>query len=527
MTPTEQEMLDVARQMVEDDKQRESNGNANDSESDTEITRLAKLSISQYEHERKDAAETLGMRASILDKLVEAERLRLNPNDDGKQGHAISLPEPEPWPDPVDGALLLKDISEAVRKHVVVSDAARDIATLWILHTHLIDRFLVSPRLCVRSPTKGCGKTTLLDVLARLVPRPLSTANCSTAALFRVMEGHHPTLMVDEADTFLRDNDELRGVLNGNRQGSSVLRTIGDDFEVRAFATYGAVAIALIGSLPDTLHDRSVVMELKRKLKTETVAPFRPDRAGYLDVLTRKAARWTQDNAEAIADADPTMPDGIINREADNWRPLLAIAGVAAGDWPERARNAAIAAHAAAGEDEASRLELLLGDIRAISRGKIQMPSADLVKALVEMEGRPWAELGKQRKPLTQNGLAHRLKPLGITSGTIRVGDKTPKGYTFKHLEEAFARYLPEEGGSEPPQRHNADEMGTSEPFQSATRQPDVAVQKYEKPNNDGHCGGVADGKGEGQGDEPSAPTNGQAGIPFSRKRANNEERSC
>jgi hypothetical protein len=275
-----------------------------------------------------------------------------------------------------------------------------------------------------------------------------------------------------------------------------VLRTVGDDFEVRAFGTFGAVAIALIGNLPDTLHDRSVVVDLKRKLKTETIAPFRPDRADALDVLARKAARWAADNAEAIGGADPDMPEGIINREADNWRPLLAIAGMAGGNWPERARQAAISAHAAGSADEASRLELLLGDIRTISKGKAQMPSADLVETLVKMEGRPWAELGKARKALTPNRLASMLRPLGITSGTIRVGDKTPKGYILKHFDEAFARYLPEEGGSEPPQRHNADDMGTSKPFQSATSDPNVAVRKCEKSANDGHCGGVAVRKG-------------------------------
>jgi hypothetical protein len=271
---------------------------------------------------------------------------------------------------------------------------------------------------------------------------------------------------------------------------------VGDDFEPRAFATYSACVIALIGSLPDTLHDRSVTVDLKRRLGSETIEPYRPDRADHLDVLARKAARWAKDHAERIAAADPKMPDGIINREADNWRPLVAIADEAGGEWPERARKAVIAAHAAAGDDDASRLELLLGDIRTIAKGKIQMSSADLVKTLIATEGRPWGELPKTGKPLNPYGLARMLKQLTITSETIRVGDKTPKGYVFAHFEDAFTRYLPPEGGSEPQHRHNADEMGTSEPFQSATHEADVADQKCEKSANDGPCGGVADGKG-------------------------------
>ena len=143
-----------------------------------------------------------------------------------------------------------------------------------------------------------------------------------------------------------------------------MLRTVGDDFEVRAFATYAAVTIALIGTLPDTLHDRSVVIDLKRRLPKEKIAPFRFDRAGHLDVLARMTARWAQDNAERVAATDPEMPKGVINREADNWRPLAAIAAVAGGRWPARLAKAATAAHAAAEGDAASTLEMLLADIR-------------------------------------------------------------------------------------------------------------------------------------------------------------------
>jgi hypothetical protein len=218
-----------------------------------EIEKLARMPAIEYDRERKAAGKRLGLsRLSLLDALVKAKRAELGFDaDDGKQGHAIEFATPEPWPDSVDGAELLNGLAKAVRKYVALSDFARDTTALWTLHTYLIDRFLVSPRLGIHSPTKQCGKTTLLDILSRLALRSLSTANVTCAAIFRVIEGYQPTLLVDEADTFLHDNDELRGVLNGNRKGSQVLRTVGDDFEVRAFATYSACAIALIGSLPD------------------------------------------------------------------------------------------------------------------------------------------------------------------------------------------------------------------------------------------------------------------------------------
>jgi putative DNA primase/helicase len=364
---------------------------------------------------------------------------------------------------------------------------------------------------------KRCGKTTLLDVISRLVLRPLPTGSVTAAALFRVVEGYRPTLLVDEADTFLSEADELRGVLNsGHRKGGQVVRTVGDDHEPRTFSTFAAVTIAIIGNLPDTLADRSITVDLKRRMPSEKVASFRFDRVGHLDVLARQAARWAQDHAGTISAADPKMP-GIHNREADNWAPLLAIADAAGGAWPERARAAAAAGHVAGG-DEASLIELLLGDIRDIfakrEENRVEpvdrIPSADLVEALVGIEGRPWAELGRNRKPLTQNGLARRLKPLAITSENIRIGDKVPKGYLLVWFQEAFSRYLGSEGASEPLQRNNADEMGTSAGFQTATADPDVAVGKSEKSNNDGLCYGVAVGKGgKGNGRASSLSSDG------------------
>jgi Protein of unknown function (DUF3631) len=469
-----------------------------------EIEKLARLLPLDYDRARKEAGKRLGLsRLSLLDGLVKAKRAELGlDGGDGLQGRAIEFPEPEPWPEPVDGAELLEGLAKGIRRHVVLSDAGRDTSTLWVLHAYLLNSFLVSPRLCVRSPTKGCGKTVLLDVLARLVPRPLPTANVTAAALFRVAK-YQPTLLVDEADTFLRDNDELRGILNGNRQGSQVLRTVGEDHEPRAFATFSACVIALIGALPDTLHDRSVIVDLKRRLRTEMVEPFRPDRADHLDLLARKAARWIQDNAERVAATDPEMPVGIINREADNWRCLLMIADVAGGEWPQRARKAAQAAHIAGASDDAL-LEVLLADIRDTFGASNEMASVDLVDALVAIEGRPWAEFGRSHKALTQNQLARLLKPLGVAPQKVGPREMRTNGYLRAHFEEAFQRYLGSEGVSQPDNRTQCDEIRTSQNSQPDSPPPVSPVAKCEKSNDDGLVSGCPVAKGENRGNGES-----------------------
>jgi hypothetical protein len=185
---------------------------------DDEISRLAKLATLDYERQRKEAAERLDVRASVLDRLVAARSAKSR--DEGKQGRALSLPEPEPWPRSVNGPDLLDTLSASIRRHVVMRDHAADTAALWAVHTYLVDCFDTSPRLAITSPEKGCGKTTALDVLSRLVSRPLPTANASASAIFRIIELQRPTLLIDEADTFLPDNEELRGILNsGHRRG--------------------------------------------------------------------------------------------------------------------------------------------------------------------------------------------------------------------------------------------------------------------------------------------------------------------
>jgi putative DNA primase/helicase len=409
----------------------------------TEISRLAGLEKLEYEGERKQAAKRLQLRITALDGLVAAEHGEVDGGD--KQGRALNLPEPEPWPDPVNGANVLDELSAIVRQYVVLSASAADTVALWVAHTYLIGAFGISPRLAITSPEKRCGKTTLLDVLARLVVRPLPTSNATTAAIFRVVEMEQPTLLIDEADTFLKEDSELRGILNsGHRQGGSVLRVVGENHEPRSFSTYSACAIALIGKLPETLTDRSVAIDLRRRRPDEQIEAFRFDRTGPLDRAARRAARWALDYANLVSGIDPTMPAGVYNRAADNWRPLLAIADAAGGGWPERARRAVKAAGAGAGDHDQSVRVMLLADIRNMfaKRNVDRLASADIVEGLVAIEGRPWPEW-KAGKPITPTGLARQLARFGIKPDSHRIESRTPKGYLLAQFEDAFARYLP------------------------------------------------------------------------------------
>jgi len=293
------------------------------------INRLAALSPTEFAQVRKGEARKLGIRASDLDKFVKEKRGKAT----AISGQALNLNEPEPWPEPVDGVALLDSLSAAFTRFIVLPSGAAAALALWVVFTHAIDAFDIAPRIAILSAVMGSGKTTLLTVLKCLVPRGLLASNVTPSAVFRLMETAHPTLLIDEADSFAREDEGLRGILNSGHQRDSafVIRVEGDDHEPRCFSTWGAVAMAAIGKLPGTWLDRSVVVRLKRKSRSEVTERITRDAKNEIGDLALKVARWTLDNMAVLKAANPDIPTSLNDRCADNWRPLLAIANTAGG----------------------------------------------------------------------------------------------------------------------------------------------------------------------------------------------------
>ena len=213
-----------------------------------------------------------GIRVGELDKALAGPSVKEGVTTGSS---ALVWPEDKPSRNPVDGESLLDSIVSEIRRYIVLPDLTVEAITLWIVAVHCHNNWAVSPRLAFVSPEKRCGKTTALSVIQNLVPRPLPASNITSAAVFRAIEKASPTLLIDEADTFLPDNDELRGVLNSghNRAQAYVVRTVGDTHEPTRFCTWAPVVIAMIGELPDTLQDRSITIHLKRKTRTRILRP--------------------------------------------------------------------------------------------------------------------------------------------------------------------------------------------------------------------------------------------------------------
>lgn len=471
-----------------------------------EVARLAALTPLDYDSCRVAEALRLGVRVSTLDDEVRRARPKDESAPTAGGGRPLSLRNTEPWAEPVDGATVLDELSATFSRYVALPKGAADAAALWSAHTYAFKTFPISPRLAITSPEKRCGKTTLMRLMAAVCERQLQAANITPAAVFRAIEIARPTLLVDEADTFLKKNDELRGVLNsGHAHDGNVIRTVGDDHEPRQFSTFSPCAIAMIGQLPDTLGDRSISIALRRRTAGEHIERLRVDRPHIFADLRRKLARFAVDSAARLKNADPAMPASLDDRAADNWRVLFAIADVAGGDWPARARAACAALNAEKEADADSQSVALLRDIQAIfaNRGHPdKLLSVELCQALADDEASPWAAFGHADKPITVTALARLLKRFNIAPKVLREGAQIRRGYEREAFVDAWSRYLPPET---PPQSVTPQQAPQDSRFgdpQTRNSQHDVADADPANPltgqgvlRRNGSTDGVAPGE--------------------------------
>ena len=382
------------------------------------------------------------------------------PSDgDNLQGEAVIFTDIEPWPEPVNGAEVLDQIAKRFRRYVIQSPQAADTEALWCGHTHCYSEFQCSSRLQVTSPEGECGKTTLRDLIGLFSSRPQAMENLTPAVLFRIISAHHPTILADEYDTWIYDNDELRGLFNaGHRKGGRAFRIEGEAREVRSFDAYAPTVLCGLGRLPGTLPSRSIKIPLERASKDEKPKRFDSRHVQHEVELCRKLARWVADNRVALAACDPVLPEGAFNRVADNWRPLFAIAEVAGGEWPQRCLAAFENLTRVEREDTDSLRIMLLIDIREVFRGEWPAPlegqppkpverifSKDLNDNLEEMTERPWPEVRRGGKAITVRWLASNLAAFGIHSKNIRIGEDQAKGYERAQFDKVFAKYIPED----------------------------------------------------------------------------------
>lgn len=353
---------------------------------------------------------------------------------------------------PLDGAALLFRIHEFLGRFVVYpSDHSQVAHTLWIVHAHLMDSWFTSPRLAFMSAEKESGKTRALEVTELLVPGPIMSISISPAAMVRKVAAGGVTILYDEIDALFgnstreESNLDVRSVLNGGyRRGAKVHRcvTVGKKIETEELEAFAPVALAGLRELPDTLASRSIIVRMQRRAPDEHVESFRlrKVRPGA-ETLKALLEQWAASVARAVADAEPAMPDKIVDRAAECWEPLTAVADAAGGDWPDLARAAATNLVAGTIDDLQTAGTELLEHIRDAFGDEDKLWSDALLRRLHDRPESPWADI--RGKPLDQRGLAVRLRKYRIKSSDIKIDGTNRKGYRVQDFHNHWKRLLP------------------------------------------------------------------------------------
>jgi hypothetical protein len=351
----------------------------------------------------------------------------------------------------LSGAELLQRVEQYIRRYVILPEAAYCPVALWVVATHVVLRFDCFPYLAIVSAAKRSGKTRLAETLETLVRRPWRGTAPSAAALYRMLEDA-PTLLLDETEPLNGKNKSettqiILAVLNaGHRKGATIPRCEPPKHEVRHFDVYGAKLFAAIGRLPDTLMDRSIVLHMKRRTKTQKLERFRQGRAtAEAKPIHDAAARFVETHAAEIDQAYERVLDSDLeflnDRDADIWTPLFVMCEVAIPEqWDGLKRDALTLSAAKAGDDMDDSYALtLLRDIKTVwPMCEEKCETTVLLERVNALEESPW-----QEHQLSARKLARMLKPFEIEPRTLRFGEKrTAKGYLYAQVQDALERYL-------------------------------------------------------------------------------------
>lgn len=336
---------------------------------------------------------------------------------------------------------ILDRIHAYITRYVAFADPAQaDVIAMFVLHTHAFDYARTTPYLYVTSAEKQSGKTRTLEVLETVCRAAQKDDSATSATMFRMIQALKPTLMIDEVDTIFNGakNEELRGVLNsGYKAGGRVPRAIGNPNDENGgivfFNTFCPKILSGIdnGHVPDTILDRCVRIQLRRKLAGQTVQEFyAEDVEAETKDLCEAITAWVGAHSDTLADRTqrPARIDGISDRANEINRPLIALANLNPG-WPTRGRNAL---KALLGEDE----------LKLSPQAKALLTIRDWFDANPTMDHIPSATAAT----ITDQGgkrLGGWMTAYGVQSkGLTRGGDRF-KGYYLTDFADAFNRYLP------------------------------------------------------------------------------------
>ena len=419
---------------------------------DPVLEELAKLSPLEFSKIAKAKAKEIGVDATTLKTEVKKARAKYQTEHSEVRPAPTWAPPLQMHAEPVKGEDLIEELVEAIRSFVMLSEDDAFIVALWVLFTWVFEHVAeTNPYLRVISATPECGKSTLLKVLRWLARSAWLLARLSPSSFSRAMSNERRTLLLDEGDAFLHENEIMRNLLDGASDPDtaivSVVEKAGDNWKPIELNLFVPIAIASIGPLRkmETVESRGIATHLQRATGAELKKLEKARRLTLkvvLEPLAQKCARWAKDNADTIKNGKrPEFPDTMSGREMDKWEPLVMIACALSKEAEKLANDIALKVSGARADDGRTVGILLLVDLQGPAlfenpKTTFQSTSA-ILEELHKLEHRPWPAFGRGQQPINSIQLARMLKPFGI----YPTSDGKTRGYKRSDFEDAFMRY--------------------------------------------------------------------------------------
>jgi hypothetical protein len=438
----EREQQRLKKEKEQEKKQAEQERTRKEKEKRKCFANLARLPVARHQKEFERLAEQLSEDIAALRKEFETFT-------------GVGTGEPpavtEPWPEPVDAAVLFQELSTKVLRYVVLQPNHLTAGVLWAAHSWLYDHGVPthSPMLAATSAEPDSGKTTFVAVLGRIAPRYVLNVEMNGPNLYRQIDAIKPTLVMDEAGDLFTRRSDLKHIINQSWTcGAKIPRqaSINGVWQTVYFDPFCPKMIALLGrNLPTATRTRSIELRMLPKRSNEQVEPFSHLDDSEFAVLRQKLARWAADNGKALKEAKPVMPSDLNNRAAANWRLLFVIAENVGGDWPRQALEAAERL-TRTGRRPSDGVQLLTVFKELFAKGHKKFVTSEAVVAhLGEDPTSIWADFN-HGGVVTQRQVAHMLDAFDIHPQQLHPtgrGDFSRRGYSAEQFVDAFARYVP------------------------------------------------------------------------------------
>lgn len=362
-----------------------------------------------------------------------------------------------PWSNRDHGEDLLNEIRAFVRRFwAPPSEVALDAFVLWIAHTHAVGAdnklvFETTPRMFLCSTGPASGKSTALQMLELLSGRGKRIADPTAPALLALIDQERASVLIDELDTLMGSGAGGRStrtvMLEGYSEGGAIARgssaAPGGHKMVSCFAPMAFAGMRqnfISNPKLDALRTRTIMLLCKPRAHGQVVEPYRRRlHSGQARALNAALVKWGERHVSTLTDCWPEPPEGIEDRAAELWEPLLAVGEVVGGEWTERARTAcrvlALGEPEEGDDDPGTPVEMLLSDMSTIFMGEDRLASRTIVERLQLLPGSAWKRFpsviaaGKE--------IAAMLEPRGVAPRPVWLEGVTVRGYDRADLEAA------------------------------------------------------------------------------------------